>query len=245
MGRHNKRTDWNRIERLYRAGLLSIYEIGRETNTPEANIRYHAKKNGWARDLTDEVRARTRSKMVENLANASNPQAFVEGLQKATDEDLIEQAARTQVQVVREHQKTLGHGHNLTLRMLDELDTTTAYKGELQELITSTVAPIRQEALRRAVSLGQRATIMRDLATAARLWVTLERQAFSIADDKGKDDKAQRKLDEMTADQLRQEIMEDARKMGLDLVEVGKQLGPSRVEGVVAKTMTNGSGKVH
>jgi hypothetical protein len=83
--------------------------------------------------------------------------------------------------------------------------------------------------------LPQRATVMRDLATAARLWVTLERQAFSIADDREKDNKDRAKLDEMTAEQLRAEIKEDAKKIGLDLTELGG----------VANKAANGSGKVH
>lgn len=233
MGRRNFKTDWNRIERQYRAGLLAVTEIAREHNVPEANIRYHVKKNGWKRDLTDEMRSRTRTKMVENLAKVFNPEEATDLLKKATDEELIEQASRTQVHVVREHQKTLGHGHNLTLRMLDELDATTAFKGELQELITSTIAPKRQEALRRAVTLGARATIMRDLATAARQWVTLERQAFNIADDREKDNKEQRKLDEMTSEQLRTEIIQDADKMGLKLSDkdFGNGIAPSKATG--------------
>lgn len=250
MSRQNKRTDWNRIERLYRAGILSIAEIAREGNVPESNIRYHAKTKSWKRDLTSKVREASRIKMIENLATAralpggkEANNEIIRQLVGGDDETIVEQAARTQVQVVREHQKTLGHGHSLTMRMLDELDTTTAYKGELQELITSTVAPIRQEALRRAVSLNSRATIMRDLATAARLWVTLERQAFSIADDKGgKDTNEQRKLDEMTAEQLREEIVNDANRIGLKLTR--EDLRPQTATGIVPK-VTNGTGKVH
>lgn len=243
MSNINKRTDWNRIEALYRAGLLSVVEIAKETNTPEANIRYHAKKLGWKRDLTDEMRRRTRTKMVENLAKGKviDGEDVIDILNRATDEEIIEQAARTQVQVVREHQKTLGHGHSLTMRMLNELDATTTQRGELTDLITSTVAPQRQRALLSAVSLGTRATVMRDLATAARTWVLLERQAFNIADDREKDVK-DRKIDEMTAEQLRAEIQSDAKKMGLDLKP--EDYTKSNVVGLVAKA-TNGSGKIH
>ena len=233
------RVDWNRIERLYRAGMLAVTEIARECGIPEANIRYHAKRLGWKRDLTDEMRARTRTKMVENLAKVfDDGKGALDQLNKVTDEELIEQASKTQVEVVRQHQATLGSGHSLTMRMLNELDATTTHRGELEELIKSTVAPMRQRALQTAVSLNARATIMRDLATAARLWVTLERQAFNIADDREKDNKEQRKLDEMTSEQLRTEILEDANKLGLKLTS------QDFVQGVVPKT-TNGSGKVH
>ena len=37
-------------------------------------------------------------------------------------------------------------------------------------------------AMLRAVGLGGRATVMRDLSTAAKNWIALERQAFSIDD---------------------------------------------------------------
>ncbi len=185
--------------------------------------------------MTDAMRSRTRTKMVENLAKVfDSGESALDKLQHVTDEELIEQASRTQVQVVREHQKTLGSGHSLTMRMLNELDATTTHRGELEDMIKSTIAPRRQGALLNAISLGQRATVMRDLATAARLWVTLERQAFSIADDRDKDNKEQRKLDEMTSEQLRQEIITDAQKLGLPLEGLG-----------VAPKTTNGSGKVH
>lgn len=236
---YNKKVDWERVERLYRAGLLSISEIGRECGVPEANIRYYIKTRGWKRDLTDEVRRTARTKMVENLAKVfDDGKGAIDQLKKVTDEQIIEEAAKTQVEVVRQHQRTLGSGHSLTMRMLSELDSTTMHRGELEELIKSTVAPSRQRALMNAVSLSSRATIMRDLATAARLWVTLERQAFNIVDDrdKGNNDQ-QRKLDEMTAEQLRKEIMDDAKKLGLELTSEDFARG-------VAPT-TNGSGKVH
>lgn len=241
--KYNNAVDWNRVERMYRAGILSVTEIAKEVNTSEGNIRYHAKTKGWTRDLTDKVKIEARKKMIENLANARDLRdgvvskeenaEVVKRLTGNDDESIIEQAARTQVEVVRQHQKTLGSGHSLTMRMLNELDATTTHRGELEDMIRSTVAPRRQGAIMNAISLGSRATIMRDLATAARLWITLERQAFSIADESKSKDSV--KLDEMTADQLRKEIAEDARKLGLDLsAEYG--------QGVV---QTNGSGKVH
>lgn len=245
---YNQRPDWKRIERLYRAGMLSIHEIARECNIPEANIRYHAKKKGWERDLTNEVRSATRTKLVENLANArkgkiSNQdyksdenQDILKQLTGATDEQIIEEAARTQVEVVRQHQSTLGSGHSLTMRMLHELDATTTHRGELEDMIKSTISPRRQGAVLNALSLAGRATVMRDLAQAARIWITEERRAFSIVDDKA-DSKERSKLDEMTAEQLRAEILQDAKKIGLDLT--------TEYGGVAPKATTNGSGKVH
>lgn len=215
--------DWGRIERLYRAGVLSVLEISRETGAPESTIRLRAKENGWKRDLTEEVRARTRVKLVENLAKR-----HLDDLQKedknVTDEEILEEAARTQVNVVRDHQKTLGQGHSLTLRMLDELDAETTHKGELAELIKSNVNPKQVAGIMKAVSLGSRAAVMRDLAQAARTWVTLERQAFSIADDKQRDNDPM-KLNEKTSEELRREILQEASELGFDLSTKALQKG--------------------
>ena len=210
------RIDWKKAERLYRQGLLFNVEIARQCNATESSIRSKAKEKGWTKDLTHDMRTKARIKMVENLAQYADPNKVLDGMH---DEQITEEAARTQVNVVREHQQTLKQGHGLTVRMLNELDATTAYMGELQQLITSTVAPMRQEALRRAVSLGQRATIMRDLATAARLWVQMERQAFSIVDESKNPEV--KDLDNKSAEELRAEIMDDAKKMGLDISDLG------------------------
>jgi len=228
-----KKIDWKKAERLYRQGLLSNAEIAAQVGAAtEATVRLHAKQKGWQRDLTDQMRAKARVQMVENLATFGRPEAVLNSMQ---DEQIIQEAARTQVEVVREHQNTLRHGHSLTLRMLDELDATTAFRGELQQLISSTVAPQRQEALRRAVSLSSRATIMRDLATAARLWVTLERQAFSIVDE-NKSPEA-KDLDNKSAEELRDEILQDAERMGLSLTRKDLEKG----QGVAQLT----NGKTH
>jgi uncharacterized protein YjcR len=219
---------WDQVERLFRAGIISVAEIARQFGVRESNIRHYAHKHGWPkRDLTNQVRQLTKTKIVENLSKV-----FKDGedrLKQLSDENIIEEAARTQVEVIRQHQDNCSKGHKLTMRLLGELDTTTAYMGELQQLISSSVAPNRQEALRRAISLQTRAQVMKDLAAAARTWVSLERQAFSIADDKDDKDK-DRKLDDMTADQLRQEILRDAKQIGLDLAE--EDLEP---QGVVSR----------
>ena len=83
----NPRINWERIERLYRAGILSLYEIARECHTVEGNIRYRAKKEGWKRDLTDEVRRAARTKMVENLASVQDAGNIIDAQNQVADND--------------------------------------------------------------------------------------------------------------------------------------------------------------
>lgn len=245
MGKSKPNIDWVRIERSYRAGLLTVVEISNESGEPGSStyaspslIAYHARTRGWKRDLTAEVRASTRTKMVENLAHFNSGSEAIDHLRKATDEDIIEQAARTQVEVVRQHQKTLGQGHDLTLRMLNELDTTTTYKGELEEMIQSAKAGGDKAEARKAgamlkiLSLNSRITALRDLAISAKTWISEERRAFGIADDREGTSADQRKLDEMTAEQLREEILNDAKKLGLHLTAENLKHQISKSNGV-------------
>ena len=62
MGRRND-IDWERIERLYVAGQLSIQQIADECGVSNSQIRARAKKNGWMRDLSEIIKARTKAKV--------------------------------------------------------------------------------------------------------------------------------------------------------------------------------------
>ena len=59
-----KQPDWEAIERAYRAGSLSIRTIAERQGVSDTAIRKKAKVQGWARDLSDQVRKEVRSKLV-------------------------------------------------------------------------------------------------------------------------------------------------------------------------------------
>lgn len=68
-----KQPDWEAIERAYRAGSLSVRAIAERHNISDTAIRSKAEKNGWARDLTDQVRQAAKSKLVRTDVRANNP----------------------------------------------------------------------------------------------------------------------------------------------------------------------------
>lgn len=57
-----KAPDWEAIEQAYRAGSLSIRAIADKHGTNEGTIRSRAKKHGWLRDLTQQVKAATHAR---------------------------------------------------------------------------------------------------------------------------------------------------------------------------------------
>lgn len=171
-----KQVDWEAVEREYRAGQLSVSEIGRQNGVSHTAINKRAKKEGWTRDLTKRVRQEVSARLVSDEVSAANAK------------QAVELAAERGVQVVREHRHAARRGRDLTIRLLAELEATTTYVGELDGMIADADAgddDKRRTALEKVISLPSRAGILKDLSLAARTWVQLERQAFNLDEDKG------------------------------------------------------------
>jgi hypothetical protein len=142
--------DWTEIERDFRTGSMSVREMAKWYGVSEGAIRKRAKAGGWERNGTQ---ARTQPER----ANPEPEKVYVGTVltpENATPEAIV------------------GRGRNLVLRMLDELDATTTRNGELEALIVSSTdegdANGQRAALMQAVSLKQRADVLKALATAAK-----------------------------------------------------------------------------
>lgn len=164
--------DWERIEREYRAGQLSVAEIGRQCDISHQAINKRAKREGWTRNLAGKVRAEVAARLVAGTVATCNTR------------EAIDNAAARGVELVRQHQHTIGRGRAITLRLLDELEASTCHVGELEEMIEAETLedrdPRRRNAMLKAVSLPGRSGVVKDLSLAARNWIGLERQAFNL-----------------------------------------------------------------
>lgn len=139
--------DWAEIERDYRSSSMSVREIARWYGVDEKAIRKRAKAGGWERPAAaagPQCGPQTEKVYVGTVLTAENttPEAIV------------------------------GRGRNLVMRLMDELDATTTREGELDAMIVSATdsgdAAQQREALKQAVSLKQRADVLKALATAAK-----------------------------------------------------------------------------
>ncbi|CAM3794806.1 hypothetical protein SAMN05216475_1605 [Pseudomonas synxantha] len=97
----NKQSDWEAIERAYRAGLLSVRAIGESHGVNHATILKRAKKEDWKRDLTDQVRAATKQKVTTAVTTKSNQSKVV------TDAEIIEEASDQAAAVILAHRSGL------------------------------------------------------------------------------------------------------------------------------------------
>lgn len=126
---------------------MSNRELAAWYSISEGAIRKRAKKEGWVKDSTQPEEVRTEPQKITIVQTPVTPET--------TSPEAI-----------------VGRGRNLTLRLMDELEATTTRLGELEMLIDSSIdgedAEKQREALRQAVSLKQRAEVLKSLALAAK-----------------------------------------------------------------------------
>ncbi len=92
MGRRSD-IDWERVERLYIAGQLTIRQIAAECGVNQSSITLKARTQGWQRNISEAIKERTKAKiaqidveeLIEQSANES-AQKSAQTLKKAIEE---------------------------------------------------------------------------------------------------------------------------------------------------------------
>lgn len=170
-----RKTDWEAIERDFRAGMLSLRETGRRHGVTEGAIRKKAKAEGWARPLAEKVRKAVREKLVR--IDGTHPQ-------RATDAEIVEAAAEIGKEVQLTHRKDLQQlraiGVIITTRLAAHLN------GEKPD------GPFMGE----KESPGD---LFEKLSRVKARLIPLERQAHNLDADDGSSPGPERKLEEIEA----------------------------------------------
>ena len=179
MSAGKKSHDWEAIEREYRAGQLSVVEIGRQHGISHTAINKRAKRDGWSRDLTERVRKEVSTRLVSPEVSETNAR------------EAVDLAAARGVLLVRQHRASLQKANSAIDRLLDELESHTTSIEEIEKTIETETAGdasgARRAAMLKAVSLGARSSAAVALSSALRNVIPLERQAFNLDEPEGDD----------------------------------------------------------
>lgn len=184
--------DWEKIERAFRAGVLSIREIAKANGTSHTLINKRAKAGGWQRDLTAKVQKAVATKLVSTSVSSGNARTKVE-----TERQIVEEAAETAVGIVRLHRRDARTAQALMDTLLAQLIgvagnrddiiadiyADTAYAdaaGKGVDAVERQREQARRNAMLKAVALPTNIVALRDAATAMAKLVGIERQAYSI-----------------------------------------------------------------
>ncbi|MBA9070249.1 hypothetical protein FHR71_004015 [Methylobacterium sp. RAS18] len=156
MGKTKKPIDWTAIERDYTKTSLPVRELARWYNCDEKAIRLRAKAGGWLRPGQE-----------TSAAPPQAPQpldAFVAPIVERLREMAPEEPAQTPDIVER--------ARRVALRMVDELETITSRRGALDALIDKALAgednSKQRASLQKALSLSDRAMVLKNLALATK-----------------------------------------------------------------------------
>lgn len=171
MGRRSD-IDWERIERLYLAGQLTLQQIADECGINIASLVKRAKKYGWQRNLAEAIKERAKAKistidvaeLVEQSASESAEQSA------KTLKSAIEQASDIAAGVLMKHRTSIRDSHERAKSIEVMIDQTMSAADNIRDVATLAGA-------------------FKAMVEARGKLIDQERRAFGLDDDKPADDK--------------------------------------------------------
>jgi hypothetical protein len=210
-GMARTKVDWDALEPHYRAGILTLKEIGTKFEVSDAAIVKHARNKKWDRNLLAKIQAKADAKVSAALVSAE-----VSETKSLTESVRIEIESEVQARIRIEHRSNITRMRAMVNKLLNELEDQTDDKASyqtLRELLAEEgdVAALG-EAFNRAMSLSGRTKTMKDLADTIKTLIAMEREAYGI--DKEAPPPA---LDDI-------DPLEGARRMAFILARASKQI---------------------
>lgn len=173
--------DWEAVERDYRAGILSVREIGAKCGCTHTAINKRAKSEGWARDLKAKIKAKA-----EALVSKREVSKEVSSKAAETERQIIDANAEAIVSIRMGHRSDIRRSRELTNKLLDELEGLTDNRelfeqlGELMHSPDDKGMDRLNDLYRKVVELPNRTKVMKDLAETLKTLIALERQAYNL-----------------------------------------------------------------
>lgn len=173
--------DWEAIEKDYRLGQLSVRAIANKYGLKAHSlIDKKARQNGWTRNVAKQVYELTKNGLLAGV-NKSEQQ-----VNTPTRGD-IEQAALTNIEVINRHRTDIRQGRELVFLLMGQLSQAASNRDELEHEITAETeqdqTQARRKSMLKAIALPTHAGTLRDLSTALKNLIPLERQAYNISEE--------------------------------------------------------------
>lgn len=176
-----KQPDWERIEQLFRAGLLSVREIAAACGVSHTAINKRSKTEGWDRDLNAKIKAKA-----DSLVSKREVSTKVSTETLATERGIVEANAEVIADIRMAHRTDIGRSRRLANKLLDELENLTDNRDLFEELGELMRDPDdkgfdrRNELYGKVISLSGRTKTMKELGETLKTLVALERQAYDL-----------------------------------------------------------------
>lgn len=194
MGRRND-IDWEAVSRDYRIGQLSIREVAEKYDIAPSAITRRAKKEGWTRDLTKEVRVATKAKVMKKVI--ADAEAELKGqIKESTQESAQQSAQRTfsevdlaanvNATIIGRHQTRAARLSSLLDKTLDDMEAMAGSPMALEDIAAAIKEedPLAAQAIKRLKSTTSRMNNLKVASEVLTKVKDIEREAFNIDDSK-------------------------------------------------------------
>jgi len=191
-------TDWERIEQLYRAGLLSVREIAAACAVSHTAIQKKAKACSWERDLKAKIAARADALVAKSEVAT---QVATEAL--ATERGIVDSNAQVIASIRIGHRTDIGRYRRLASKLLDELEGLTDNRDLFDQLGELLLNPDDNgldklnDLYRKVIDLPSRTKTLKELGETLKNLITLERQAYDVGAEQPNDDRSKLTEDEL------------------------------------------------
>ncbi|MHC8403601.1 hypothetical protein [Pseudomonas sp. TMB3-21] len=190
--------DWERIEQLYRAGLLSVREIAASQGITHGAINKRAKRDGWVRDLKAKIKAKADSLVSKSLVSTPVSMDTIK-----SERDTVEANAQVIASIRIGHRTDIGRYRRLANKLLDELEGLTDNRelfeelGELLERPDDNGMDKLNDLYRKVIDLPTRTKTLKELGDTLKNLIALERQAYDVGAEQPNDDRSKLTEDEL------------------------------------------------
>lgn len=199
-GKPKPPVDQEKVELLYRAGVLTLREIGKECGCSHTRVRELALRHGWVRDLRLKIVARAEEKVARAVAREvakplSKPvpetpdssQVVGNTASPEGEEATVEAGGEALANIKLRHHRDLRGLLEETASMAAELKAMRENLGPLSEWVSALAQDMtaveRSELaknVQRALGLAGRVAIAKSLSETVAKLIPLERQAWGL-----------------------------------------------------------------
>lgn len=179
--------DWDTVERLYRAGIESLRNIGAKCGLTEGAIRKRAKRDGWVRDLAARIRARAE----DLVRKAEVRKKSTQQLSFADENEVIESNAVISANVIRSQRQDVRLLREVVNALMEQIKCVVTSRELFAQVgeICSQGASGHDKALElynKVIGLPNQTDTTKKLAETLKILIELERKIHKL--DDGADD---------------------------------------------------------
>lgn len=160
-------TDWEAVERDFRAGILTYAEMAIRHGVSKGRISQVAKRDGWTQDLSKKIRAKAEAKL-----NAATVNAELNAERAASVAETVEIGAQVIVNIKLAHRSSINKARQMVEKLMAELEAESDRKPKEAKEDGEKDLPL--------MPLGAKVTVLKSLAESMRTLIGLERESFGL-----------------------------------------------------------------